>query len=106
MPFIQTALFPTGQDSQGENITHFTAVRMRLQGGGFLDMDLNSLDDTQTQQLTPFIMVSATNIQPTRLCNFVQQRASLRISTDEINEWFRINRIIIYVKEHGTSYPG
>lgn len=105
MPFIKTALFPTGQDSQGENITHFTAVRMRLQGGGNLDMNLYSLDDTMTQQLVPFTMANATNIQPTRLCNFVQQRASLRASTDEINEWFRINRLIIYVKEFGTSYP-
>ena len=106
MPFIKTALFPDGQGSQGENIIHFTAVRMRLQGGGNLDMTLYSLDDFYTDILVPFAMTNTTNIQPTRLSNLNQQRASLYLSTDQINEWFRINRIIVYTKEVATSYPG
>lgn len=92
--------------SSGENITHFVAVRMRVQGFGNLKLTMFSIDDVQSQTLVDFPMTAVTNIQPTRLCNFIQQRASLEIGTTEINEWFRINRIILFSREHGSSYPG
>lgn len=106
MPFFKTAMFPTGESSNGENITHFTAVRMRLQGEGNLDMTLYSTDDVRNEPLVALVMAATTNIQPTRLSNFNEQRASLNVSTDEIDEWFRIHRLMIFVKEFGTSYPG
>jgi len=109
MPFFRTGLLGSdgqGPDSSGENIGHITAVRMRIVGSGSLDMRLYSMDDVNNYDLIPFTMAAATNIQPTRLANFIEQRASLHCSTDLINEWFRINRIIIYVREFGTSYPG
>lgn len=106
MPFIKTALFPGGSESLGENITHFTAVRMNILGGGNFDMILCSSQDIETETLVPFAMANSTHIQPTRLANFNQQRASLYCSTDQINEWFRIQRIIFFTKEVATSYPG
>jgi hypothetical protein len=106
MPFAKTGLFPSGRDSSGENISHFTAVRMRVTGSGNLDMVLYSLDDVISQNLVPLVMASATNIQPTRLCNFNQQRAALHLSVDVIDEWFNIKRIMLFTKEHATSYPG
>jgi hypothetical protein len=106
MPFVKTALLPVGPESQGENIIHFTAVRMRVVGGGSLNMALYSQDNIYSQALVPFTMNATTNIQPTRLSNFIHQRASLRISTNTINEWFKINRIIVFVNEFATSYPG
>lgn len=106
MPFAKTALLSAANGSIGENIDHFTAVRMRVVGSGNLDMVLYSHDDILNQELVPFTMAGATNIQPTRLANFIQQRAMLNISVDEINEWFRINRIIVYTKEFATSFPG
>lgn len=106
MPFAKTGLFPSGKESSGENITHFTAVRMRLTGSGNLDMTLYSMDDVNSQALVPFVMASATNIQPTRLCNFNEQRASLYLSVDVIDEWFNIKRIMLFTAEHATSFPG
>lgn len=106
MPYAQTALLPGANRSMGENIQHFTAVRMRLTGQGNLDMTLQSTDDVNIQTLVPFAMAVVTNIQPTRLANFVEQRASLRLSTDLINEYFIINRIILYQREYGSSFPG
>lgn len=90
----------------GENIQHITAVRMRVVGSGNLDMVLYSQDDVQSQTLVPFVLSATTPIQPTRLANFIQQRASLDIRTNVINEWFRINRIVVFTKEFATSYPG
>jgi len=112
MPFAKTAYLaregtarPSGS-SVGENIMHFGAVRMRLTGTGSLLMSLFSLDDIKSQTLVPFTMQSSTNIQVTRLSNFNEQRAALRLRTTEINEFFRINRIILFTKEIYTSYPG
>jgi len=94
------------EGSAGENISHFTAVRLRVVGQGNLNMTLYSMDDIESQGLAPLVMASATNIQPTRLANFNQQRASLKIGTTEFQEYFRINRIILFSKEIYTSYPG
>jgi len=94
------------EGSSGENISHFTAVRLRVTGTGNLRMSLYSLDDVNSQTLEPLTMASATNIQPTRLANFNEQRASLRIGTTGFQEYFRINRVILFSKEIYTSYPG
>jgi hypothetical protein len=94
------------EGSSGENISHFHAIRMRVVGAGSLQMTLYSIDDIQNQSLVPFSLSATTHIQPTRLSNFIQQRASLEIKTTEVNEYFRINRIIVFCREYATSYPG
>lgn len=91
--------------SGGENVSHFNAVRMRLQGTGNLQMILWSADDIRSQTLVPFEMSLLTNIQPTRLANFIEQRVALEVKTTEINEFVRINRIILFAREFGSEYP-
>ncbi len=90
---------------QGELIHHVAAVRMRVVGSGNLDMSLKDLDDIHTSTLVPFAMSGTTYIEPTRLSNFKSQRVLLRFGVDTIDEWFRIQRIIIFVKPVETSYP-
>src|SRR3990167_6309161 len=90
--------------SSGENISHFNSVRMRVIGTGSLQMTLFSLQDVRSEVLVPFTMSLTTNIQPTRLANFIEQRASLEVKTTAINEYFRINRIIIFSRKFASSY--
>lgn len=92
--------------SSGESISHFAAIRIRLNGTGILKMSVYSLDNVRSKTLVPFIMSTLTRIIPTRLVNFTEQRASFELKTTEIDEKFRINRIIIFTKEIYTSYPG
>ena len=92
--------------SAGENITHFNAVRMRIQGTGNLKMSFISQDEVITQDLAPLVMAELTNIQPTRLANFMQQRAIFKLGTTEKDEFFRINRIVLFTKETFSSFPG
>lgn len=87
------------QGSAGESLSHFNAVRMRVNGMGSLLMELRSFDDVEVNTLVPFELKERSNREPTRLCNFVQQRASLVVKTTKLNEHFRINRIIIFSKE-------
>lgn len=94
------------QGSSGENISHFTGIRMRVLGSGQLDMTLYSLSEVESQELVPFTMANPNSREPFRLCNFNQQRCTLRIGTDAIDEQFTITRVIIFAKQIWTSFPG
>ena len=92
--------------SAGENITHFTAIRLRINGIGELQLSFHSLDEVYVQTLVPYTMQLLTNREPTRLANFMQQRAYVKGETNGIGEFMRINRIIIFAKETFSSFPG
>ena len=111
MPQVRTALLAhpgsaRSEGSMGENINHFAGVRMRVIGSGNLDMTLRTQDGVRTQSLTAFTMAATAEISPFRIVTFVTQRAQLQISTNVIDEEFRINRIIVYSKVIGMEYPG
>lgn len=91
--------------STGESITHFNAVRMRVVGTGFLKMTFFSLEDEIYQELADFDLSEVTRIQPLRLANFIEQRAALKIETHSINDYFKINRIIIFARDYAVEYP-
>lgn len=91
--------------TSGEAIIHFNAVRMRVKGVGYLRMKLTSLDTIYTNTLTPLLMATATNVEPTQLANISQQRSRLEIRTTDFGDYFDINRIIIYAKPLFASFP-
>lgn len=92
--------------SDEEVINHYGSVRLRVYGSGNLMLFLRSFSNTKTSTLLPLIMRTRTNIEPTRLANFTQQKASLEIRTTEINEIFNINKIVVFVRPVAKSYPG
>ena len=94
------------EKSSGENISHFAAIRIRITGVGSLKMKILSLDDVKAKTLVPLVMSRDSRIIPTRLVNFVEQRASFELKTSDIGERFRINRVVVFMKEIYTSYPG
>jgi hypothetical protein len=95
----------TSEGSGGENIQHFSTIRFRAVGVGLLRLKVYSLDDVKTKDLVPLQLQSGTRIQPNRIVNFVEQRASFEIWTENLDEWLRINRISVYLKEIYTSHP-
>jgi hypothetical protein len=94
------------EKSSGENISHFAAIRVRVTGVGNLKLKAYSLDDVKTKDMVPFTMQTANRIEPTRIVNFMEQRASFELKTTEFGERFKINRIVLFMKEIYTSYPG
>lgn len=86
-----------------EYINHFTAARLRVIGAGALKLSFISQDNVKSQVLLPLNMIPANAIEPQRLANFVSQRAIFRMGVTDINEYFEINRIVIYSK---TMYTG
>jgi hypothetical protein len=101
MPYGSTA----NHGSSGESISHFTGVRMRVTGSGNLQMQFQSLDEVETQDLVAFPLSTTTNREPFRLANFNQQRAMLKGYTTVKDEIFKINRIIIFAKELWQEFP-
>lgn len=95
----------SAMNSRGEYLNNFNSVRMRLTGSGNLLMTMFTLDDINSVVLTPLVMSTATDREPTRLTNITSQRAALKISVDEIDEYFEINRLIIYTKAIFDEYP-
>lgn len=93
------------QGSIGERISHFNAVRLRVVGTGFLKLTFYSLQEQTHQQLADLELSEVTRISPLRLANFIEQRAALQIETRSINEYFKINRIIIYSRDFASEYP-
>lgn len=86
-------------------ILHAVAVRMRVVGSGNLQIFLRSLDNVRSTQLTNHPMAATTNIEPTILANFQEQRIQLEIKTTLINETFTISRIVVFVKTIAEGYP-
>lgn len=91
--------------SSVENILHFNGVRLRVTGSGNLKLTMHSLSDTVTQDLQNLTMVGSTNIIPTKLCNFRQQRALLEIKTTEMDETFRITKLVMFMSAVASDYP-
>lgn len=89
-----------------EVINHYGLTRLRINGSANLRQVLYSLDEAKSFILKPLVLASKTNIEPTKLCNFTQQRAKLEIRTLEIDETFTISKIIVFVKPVAKSYPG
>lgn len=96
---------PVSMPSKGEMISHFTGVTLRVNGSGNLKLKFVSLDDIAENVMLPLAMAIRTDREPTRLGNMMQQRAYFELGTTEINETFKINRIIVWAKPVFTSYP-
>ena len=89
-----------------ENILHFGGVRLRVNGTGVLRMRLIGLDDVASQTLYPLTMSLTPGREPRVLANFKSQRARLEFTTTDINEFMRIDKVVIFVKELWTDFPG
>lgn len=57
------------------------------------------------QNLAPLTLSATTDIEPVKLANFRNQRAQLDIRVENIDEYFRISKITVFVKESASGYP-
>lgn len=101
-PTIKTAYTAV---SEGENIMHFTAIRLRVTGTGNLLPTLFSLDDIITQTLIAIPITPTSSKHLTRLCNMQTDKIAIELKTTVINEVFHVNRIILFAKEVFAEYP-
>ena len=91
--------------SGAENIFHIAGVRLRVTGSGNLRMFFRSLDNVRSFTLLPLPLAVSNAIEPTRLGNFRSQRTQLELRVNEIDEWFKISKVVIFAKASGTDTP-
>lgn len=91
--------------SNTEFIYHYVAARLRVTGSGNLLMRLISVDAVKEKDFVPLVMQVVTDRNQTKLINFKQETAQLEIKTTEIDEYFEIDKIMIFVKPIASSYP-
>jgi hypothetical protein len=91
-------MIDTSSIDKGENFIHYGAIRIRVVGSGNLIPTFQSRDQVITSTQQPFVMQATNPIEPLKLTNFTSQGAFLRVETLNLNETFRINRIVVFVK--------
>jgi hypothetical protein len=94
-----------GIPGRGENIIHFGALRLVLIGEGNLQLNTYGLNDVLISSLRDVVLSPSTDVEPTRLMNIKKQRMSFEFKVTEINEWFIINKLIIYTKPIYSQGP-
>ena len=97
--------------SKGENISHCNGVRLRILGGGIVKLKLLGLpneNDVQVEYNLPDLNLNTLNQnrEPLKKANFKSQRMQLFIETTEINEFWKINRLVIFAKPIYVNFPG
>ena len=87
-------------------INHYHLVRMRVRGEGNLRIIFDAEDDLPEAEYEPIAMTILTGRQRDRLSNFKTQYASLTLKPSVKDEWFEINRIVVFAKSLWNEYPG
>lgn len=93
------------QERTEESEYHIVGIRMRITGDGIFQLGLLSYDDLNPLVMVPLTMQPTTRIEPTRLCNYQSQRTKMFGQTNNMNEFFRISRILVFVKPVAVEYP-
>ena len=95
----------SSSSSNEEVINHYGAIRLRMTGTGNLLPTLYSFDKVKVLPLVAMPMVLKTNIEPIRLSNLNEQKARLELRITELDETFKISKVVVFVKPVAKSYP-
>lgn len=94
------------KSSDEELVNHYGGVRLSVTGVGNLRLKLYSKDEIKISPLISLPLNIQDNKSPTRISNFTQQKAKLEVRVSELNETFKINKMIVFVRPVAKSYPG
>jgi hypothetical protein len=104
-PFIQTAQLPVEDDSEGA-ILHCAGIRLRIHGSGTLKGTLYSYDAVRSENTPDYTMSSVPGVEKLLLSLFDAEKFYLKLYTQNIDEWFKINKIRIFLNKLWDELPG
>ena len=84
---------------------HIGLVRLRVIGGGNLDMEAFGYNDIESKTFLPIALASTRKNQRDRLTTFVSQGSKIKVSMNEIDEWFSINDMTVFIRPQWQSGP-
>lgn len=100
-PYLSTYFI----DDKETDVLHYTGTRMRVTGQGLLHQVFQSLDYVHTELFGDLTLVTAGNLNPFSLANFIDQQCSLRVYTTTLNDFMNVSQIIVFSKQLFTGYP-
>ena len=95
-----------GHGSSGDYLSHFAAVRIRVNGSGTLRTTLLGQDNVTSYALANTTMASANRFSARLLANAVEQRALVQLQTTDLDDDFTVHRLIVFAKPIWTEIPG
>lgn len=84
---------------------HFGALKVRVVGVGLMGISVRGYDSLSPVTLNPWTLDPNPGKEEQRICNHINERMSVRLSTPVINHWFHINKIRIFSKFMWRSRP-
>lgn len=91
--------------SIGDFISHFTALRIRVDGSGVLRPTLFGQGGSTSATLPTITMATNSRFSAFVLANVNEERALLQLQTTAIDEDFTVYRIILFAKPVATEIP-
>lgn len=102
--YIKTWLMAPAKSKNGQ-VNQFIYIRARAEGSGQLDITLYG-EDNVTVNLPPYILISNDpGFEYQRLVNFINERVSIKIGVNALDEWFNLFRMVMYGKKYGEMRP-
>jgi len=86
-------------------INHLGLVRGMFSGEGNLLVTAFSFNQKEFKISAPIILEEAPDKLAETLSNFKKQLIQVEFAVDEIDEWFRVSSVIVFIKPVETSYP-
>ncbi len=90
---------------QPNTITHIGGIGFRLKGMGLINLDLYGQDEVDHLELPSMNMACAPGKEFIALSHFQSEKAALRIETENVGDYFHINRINLYANIIFNSRP-
>lgn len=82
----------------GENYNHYGAIRLRVNGSGHLNPSLLGLDGVVSFTCAVVALATTPAVEPLLLSNLITQRARVQLQTTSINDFVKVQRIVVFIK--------
>lgn len=94
--FIETALLPEDSAETDPVIYQFGHLQLRVKGSGALNITISGIDKQRQQQPAGISLSAAPGRTLERMFNFQDERASVKLQTNGMTDYFNLTRLKFY----------
>lgn len=79
-------------------VNHFGGMKLRVKGTGSLQISLFGEDDVATAILSPITISASPGSEYDRLCNFINEKCSIKFRVNQFGESYVFSQVILFAK--------
>jgi hypothetical protein len=103
--YFMTSLVPGPEVGQTGAVNQFGIVRLKAEGVGTLQVSVWGEDRLSYQDLNPVTLQAIPGKEYTNLSNYINERAAVKVQSNLADNWFRINRIVLFSRFYAAQRP-